>query len=383
LFRRKVRTSLSIIGVALATAFVIAVGATTMRYTTVIKEMSVLFSGQIMVTSSNAVVIQAIPIGGSMLPQNYTDRKIQDITGVDKTVPVLFVTPMSLTGIIQTVPVNFTMGIPVEDWKTVIGPTPLRGNSGHFPTNESGSEVVVGASLADQYNWTVDSTVFLNSHKLTVAGILETKLALLNRCVLMPLKLAQRVYNYPGSVNIIAVKPAQGIIQKNLTETIEAKMDYVQALTEDERNDMVQPVLAQVETWDVGVQSVVLIMSLIQVMAVSAMSVSERRRDFATLDAMGAPLNYVFRIVVLESTLIGVLGGLLGICFGSLASLTLASLYTSIPITLFFPSLFEIVPPLYVAEILLAAMFVCCAGGILPALNAMRMRVSEVLRADY
>ncbi len=377
------RTGLSIIGVALATAFVIAVGATTMRYTTVIKEMNVLFSGQIMVTSDKAIVIQAIPIGGSMLPQNYTDRKIQNITGVDKTVPVLFVTPMSLTGIIQTVPVNFTIGIPVEDWKTVIGPTPLRGSSGHFPTNESGSEVVVGASLADQYNWTVGSTVLFNGHRLTVAGILETKLAMLNRCVLMPLKLAQRVYNYPGSVNIIAVKPAQGIMQKNLTETIEAKMDYVQALTEDERNDMVQPVLAQIEAWDVGVQSVVLIMSLIQVMAVSAMSVSERRRDFATLDAMGAPLNYVFRIVILESTLIGVLGGLLGICFGSLASLAMASLYTNIPITLFFPSLFEIVPPLYIAEILLAAIAVCCAGGILPALNAMRMRVSEVLRAEY
>ena len=383
MFRRKVRTSLSIIGVALATAFVIAVGATTMRYTTVIKEMNVLFSGQIMVTSSNAVVIQAIPIGGSMLPQEYTLGKIQNVTGVDKAVPVLFVTPMSLTGIIQTVPVNFTMGVPADEWRTVVGPTPLRGGVGHFPTNESGNEVVVGASLADQYDWTLGDTLSLNNHSLTVAGILETKLALLNRCVLMPLKLAQKVYNYPGSVNIIAVKPAEGVSQKNLTQAIEAKVEYAQALTENERNDMVQPVLAQVETWNVGLQTVVLAMSMVQVMAVSAMSVSERRRDFATLDAIGAPLNYMFRIVILESALTGMLGGLLGIFLGSLASLVMASLYTSIPLTLFFPSILEIVPPFYMAEAFTAIVFVCCLGGVLPALNATRMRIAEILRAEY
>lgn len=383
LLRRKVRTSLSIIGVALATAFVIAVGATTMRYTTVIKEMNVLFSDQIMVTSSNAVVIQAIPIGGSMLPQEYTLGKIRNVTGVDKAVPVLFVTPMSLTGIIQTVPVNFTMGVPGDEWRTVVGPTPLRGGVGHFPTNESGNEVVVGASLADQYDWTVGGTLSLNNHSLTVAGILETRLALLNRCILMPLRLAQKVYNYPGSVNIIAVKPAEGVSQKNLTQAIEAKVDYAQALTENERNDMVQPVLAQVETWNVGLQTVVLAMSMIQVMAVSAMSVSERRRDFATLDAIGAPLNYMFRIVILESALTGMLGGLLGIFLGSLASLVMASLYTSIPLTLFFPSILEIVPPFYMAGAFTAIVLVCCLGGVLPALNATRMRIAEILRAEY
>jgi len=354
-----------------------------MRYTTVIREMNVLFSGQIMVTSSKAVVIQAIPIGGSMLPQDYTVRLIQNVTGVERIVPVLFVTPMSLTGIIQPVPVNFTMGIPVGEWGAVIGPTPLKGGVGHFPTNESGIEVVVGASLADQCNWTVDATVPFGSQNLTVAGILDTKLGLLNRCILMPLKLTQKMYNYPGSVNIIAVKPVAGILHKNLTEAIEEKVDYVQALTEEERNDMVQPVLAQVEAWDVGVQTVVLAMSMIQVMAVSAMSVSERRRDFATLDAIGAPLNYVVRIVISESALIGVLGGLLGICLGSIASLVMASLYTSIPLTLFFPSIFDIVPPFYMAEAFAAVVFVCCLGGLLPALSATRMRIAEVLRAEY
>ena len=376
------RTALCILGIALATTFVIAVGATTMRYTTVIKEMNVLFSGQIMVVSKNAIVIQAIPIGGGMLPQDSTEEKIQNVTGVEKTVPILFVIPMEVGGI-QPVPVNFTMGIPVEDWRLILGPTPLRENIGHFPANESSNEVVAGGSLADQYNWTVGTRLTVNGHELEIAGILDTKLAIFNRCLIMPLKLAQIIYNYPRSVNIIVVKPNQELSQENLAEAIERKVDYVNALTENERNDIIQPVLSQVETWNIGIQTVIFVMSLILVMTVTIMSVSERRRDFATLDAIGASLTYVFRVVILETLLIGVLGGALGMALGSLTALVLASLYTNIPLAQFFPSIFEIVPPIYMLEIFAAVAFVCCCGGIIPAINATRMRIAEVLRAEY
>lgn len=372
-----------IIGVALATTFAVAVGAATMRYTTVIKEMNVLFSGQIMVVSKDAIVIQAIPIGGGMLPQNYTEKRIQNVTGAEKIVPILFVTPLGIGQIIQPVPVNFSMGIPVEYWQLILGPTPLRGKAGHFPTNESSNEVVVGPSLADQYNWTVGLPITVMGHELEIVGILDTKLALLSRCVLMPLRLAQELYNYRDSINIITVKPIQGFSQKNLTDTMENQLPYINALTEDERNDMIQPVLAQVETWNTGIQTVIFLMSLILVMTVTVMSVSERRRDFATLDAMGAPLSYVFRVVIFETSLIGVLGGILGIAFGSLAALVLASLYTNIPLAMFFPTFYEIIPPFYMLEIFLAVVFVCCLGGIIPAINATRMRIAEVLRAEY
>jgi len=369
--------------VALATTFVIAVGATTMRYTTVIKEMNVLFSGQVMVVSKDAIIIQAIPIGGSMLPQSSTVEKIKNIAGVEKTVPILFITPIDIGGILQPVPVNFSMGIPVEDWQLILGPTPLKGNVGHFPTNESSNEVVVGASLADQYEWSVGTKLNFSDYELEIVGILTTKLALLNRCVVMPLKLAQKIYSSLGSVNIITVKPLQGYSQKNLTDTIEEQIAYVSALTEDKRNDMIQPILAQVETWNLGIQTVVFIMSLILVMTVTLMSVSERRRDFATLDAMGAPLSHVFRLVILETSLIGVLGGALGIFFGSLTALVLASLYTNIPLAQFFPSILEFVPPFYMLEIFVTIIAVCCLGGIIPAINATRMRIAEVLRAEY
>jgi ABC-type antimicrobial peptide transport system permease subunit len=382
LFRRKMRTSLCIAGVALAATFVVAVGATTARYVTVIREMNVLFSGQIMVVSKSAVVIQAIPITRGSFQERLAEEIKTEIEGVEKAVPVLFITSINLDQL-QLIPPNFTLGIPVEEWRFMLGPTPLKNGVGHFPTNESSSEVVVGPSLADQYGWVVRDNVTVNGYNVTVAGILDTKLAILSRCIVMPLKLAQTIYNYPNSVNMITVKPVQGYPIANLTEAIEKEYPYLKALTEEERNDIIQPVLDQVGLWSFGIQTVVFAISLILVMTVTLMSVSERRRDFATLDAMGAPISYVFRIVLVETALIGAIAGVLGIALGSIASLILASLYTNIPLALFFPSIFEIVPPLYMLEMFTAIVAVCCVGGIIPAINATRMRIAEVLRAEY
>ncbi len=132
-----------------------------------------------------------------------------------------------------------------------------------------------------------------------------------------------------------------------------------------------------------AIQGVLLFLSVILVTILGMINVSERRRDFATLDALGAPLGYIFRFVLLETSLIGVLGGALGIVFGSLTALILASLYTSIPLAQFFPTFFQIIPPFYMFEIFVAVVVVCCVGGIIPAINATRTRIAEILRAEY
>jgi len=146
---------------------------------------------------------------------------------------------------------------------------------------------------------------------------------------------------------------------------------------------LIKPVLDAVENWNMAIQGILFFLSAILVAIVGMMNTSERRRDFATLDAIGAPLTYIFRVVILEMSLIGVLGGILGIAFGSLAALVLSSLYTNIPLAQFFPSIFEIVPPVYMLEIFLAVVVICCIGGIIPAINATRIRIAEVLRAEY
>jgi putative ABC transport system permease protein len=386
LFRRKLRTSLCVLGVALATAFVIAVGATTTRYITVIRSMNVLFSGQVMVVTRGAIVIQAIPITRGMLPETLAADLKEDFPEVEDAVPALLVTPSIYFGeALLPVPENFTLGLPVDKWQKVLGPIVLK-SGGCLPANDTCNEVVVGGSLAKQYDLAVGTTLQVREHNLTVVGVLDTKSAVLDRFLIMSLRLAQEIYGYQGKANIILVKPVKGCEPQNLAAAIENHRDYkdyLKALTEEERNDIVQPIFAQIESWNIGIQSVVFLMSLILVMTVNLMSVSERRRDFATLDALGAPISFIFRVVIFEAVLIGVLGGIFGIMLGSIAAVVLASLYTNIPLHLFLPGLFDIVTPTYMIQIFATVVAVCCLGGVLPAMNAARMRIAEVLRAEY
>jgi len=116
---------------------------------------------------------------------------------------------------------------------------------------------------------------------------------------------------------------------------------------------------------------------------VETMNVSESRRDFATLIAIGAPKTSILKMILAETFLIGVLGGSLGILFGGAAAVYLASFYTSIPIIFFIQDFFNLVPPQLIAEALALAASICILSGFIPAFFTLKINVSETLRSEY
>ena len=346
--------------------------------------MNIFFSGDIVVVARGSIVIQAFPISGGNLPENIVDD-VKRVEGVRTVVPMLVFFGHRLEDVIQLVPANISIGIPPERWTILVGSTPLKPN-GRWPSaNSSAKEVVVGPSLADQYNLRVSSTIKIKNYNLTVVGILDTRSTILSRAIIMSLRVAQYVYlpTHPSWINMMVVEPKEESMEKEVAENIEENIEGIEALTADERNEIIEPLLSDIEMWNLGIRAMLFLLSMILVTTVAIMNVSERRRDFATLGAIGAPRSSIFRIVITETTLIGLFGGLLGILTGTVATLLLASLYTNIPFTLFFQDLFDIVSPIFMVEILTSTVVVSCVAGIIPAINAMRANISEVLRAEY
>jgi putative ABC transport system permease protein len=363
--------------------FIVTIGATTSRYTSIIREMNIFFSEDIVVVAQGSIVIQAFPISGGNLPEDIVDE-VKQIEGVRTVVPMLVFFGYKLEDVIQLVPTNISIGIPPERWEILVGSTPLKPN-GRWPSaNSSTKEIIVGPSLADQYNLAVSSTIKIKNYNLTVVGVLDTSSAILARVIIMPLRLAQYVYlpTHPSWINMMVVEPEESM-EKQVAENIQANIKGVKALTADERNEIIAPLLSDIETWNLGLRGMLFFLSMILVTTVAIMNISERRRDFATLGAIGAPRSSIFRIVITETTLIGLFGGLLGILVGTVGTLLLASLYTNIPLTLFFPGLFDIVSPIFMVEILASTVVVSCVAGIIPAIDAMRANISEAARSEY
>ena len=384
LLRRRFRTSLCIFGISLATIFIVAIGATTTNYTAVIREMNIFFSGDVVVVAEGAMVIQAFPVVGGNLPVTAVE-KVQQVNGVKKAVPMLVRFSYQVEAVIQLAPTNVSIGIPPGNWSVLVGHTPLK-PGGNWPSADPGEkEVVVGPSLAQQYDLAVGSKVEMENTNLTVVGILDTRSALLSRSIILPLQLAQSLY-YGHTMwigNMIVVQPEEEGIQEQVANRIEEEIEGLEALSAHERNEIVEPLLHDVETWTLGLSSVLYLLSMILVTMVAMMNVSERRRDFATLDAIGAPKSAIFRMVITETTLIGLLGGLAGILLGSIAAILIASFYTNIPLSMFFFDLFNIVSPLFMMKILASTVAISCIAGVVPAIAASRMNISEVLRSEY
>jgi putative ABC transport system permease protein len=275
------------------------------------------------------------------------------------------------------------MGVPAGKWEVLVGSTPLEPGGSWPSANPEDKEVVVGSSLSDQYNLTAGSEIKIKDNELKVAGVLKAQSALLTRTIIMPLELAQDIYGYNMLINMVVVEPKEGVPEEEIANRIELEIISTKALTSEERNEIIEPLLSDMEKWNLGIRSVLFFLSMILVTMVATMNVSERRRDFATLDAIGAPKSSIFRMVIIETGLIGLFGGLAGILLGSVAAVYLTSVYTSIPISMVFPGLFYVVSPTMMIEILASTVTVSCVAGVIPAITATRINITEVLRAEY
>jgi putative ABC transport system permease protein len=386
LFRRRFRTSLCIFGVSLATIFIVAVGSAITNYTAVIREMNVFFRGDVVVVPEGTMVVQAFPVIGGNTPESVLEN-VRQVDGVKTAVPMLVEFGYQVETVIQLAPSNVSIGVPSGSWSILVGNTPLE-PGGNWPSaDHDKKEVVVGQSLAKQYNLIAGSTVEVEDTNFTVSGILDSQSALLSRSIIMPLELARRLY-YPDprvswAGNMVVVELEEDGTEKEVANRIEAEIPGVEALTTDERNELVEPLLNDFETWNLGLTTVLYLLSMILVTMVAMINVSERRRDFATLEAIGAPKSSIFQMVLTETTLIGLLGGLAGILLGSIAAVVIASLYTNIPLSMFLSDLFNMFSVLFVIRILASTVAVSCLAGLIPAVAASKMNLPEVLRSEY
>jgi len=385
LFRRKARTILCIAGVALTVISMVAISVAITSYTSAIREMNTFFTGNILVVSKNQIVIQALPVSGGNLRQEI-EKDVKNVSGVRVTVPLLFLFSMELRSTIEMIPMNITVGAPPRNWTVLTGSTPLR-TGGIWPSKNASDEIIVGSCLADLHSITVNSTINMGNHTLNVRGILDTRSAILGRMIIMPLETAQEVYHYPMTVSMIVAEPEEDVDVEEVADHIESRLnnpvERIKALTSEERNNLIDPLLDEVDMWNLGISSVLFVTGVTIVTLVAMINVSERRRDFATLDALGASFTSKALIILTEIGFIGLLGSLIGIFLGAIASVTIISVYTNIPIHMLLPDIFTIVSPLLLAKTVACMVTASCIAGLIPAITAAKTSIADILRAEY
>ncbi|ALJ90162.1 ABC transporter permease [Thermus aquaticus] len=248
----------------------------------------------------------------------------------------------------------------------------VKAKEGQLLPSEKGA--VVGGRVAKRNGLSLGSSLRLSpKFTLRVEGLLEEAGGLADNLIFVPLPVLQEVLGTRNfSAVLVALNPGQKA--EEVARALEKAVPGVKAQTTSEVMRFAERALRISDLVRFGISLVALTVGGLLVANTVMMSVYERIREFGVMRALGARRGFIFRLVLLEALLLALMGGLLGLGVGSLASSAI-NLYTLDQVGL---ALSAVTARLSLFALGIALLLGLTAG-LLPAYNASRIPVVEAL----
>ncbi len=252
--------------------------------------------------------------------------------------------------------------------------------SGRFlPPGEmerGGPMIVLGAQLADELfpgEAAVGRVVRVGEWRMRVIGVLAgrgTQLGLnMDDMAFVPVATGMRMFNRSSLFRIIMTIHAHSELEASCDRSIEILTERhdeedVTCITQDSVVSALSSILRSLTLALAGIAAVSLGVAGIGIMNLMLVSVSERTKEVGLLKAVGARNRQVLAVFLAEAVLIAGAGGLLGLALGQTATWVLVRFYPDFPAA----------PPLWaIAAAMGLSLGVGALFGVLPARRAARL----------
>lgn len=208
---------------------------------------------------------------------------------------------------------------------------------GRYLTSDDSDAVILGATLAKNLKLKLgDEVTLLGSDRqgsiaagfVTVVGIFATGLPDIDRNLAqLPLSYFQSLYGSEGRANYIVIRSPDALQLSGWETTINGVLEKFSNRKDNENIklslrdwDELQPGIKQAIQADISgaifMYVILIVLVAFSVMNTQLMSVLERTREFGTVMALGLRPAKLSRLILLETTMMAVLGLVIGVAIG-------------------------------------------------------------------
>jgi putative ABC transport system permease protein len=252
----------------------------------------------------------------------------------------------------------------------------LRVISGRMPHDPSEPAVVLGSTAADLLKKKVGDKIQIETAELSVVGIVNGNAWVENGSVILALPIFQEITGNQGKINVIdiRVKPSTSAkdVDRLCTEINKLVPEGRAMLAGEHISNSQAYRIAQAMSW--GTSLLAVLVGVLGVMNTMLMTVFERTQEICILLALGWKPGRVVRMVLWESALLGLFGGLGGVLIGAVGVNVLGKM----------PAIRGLLEPDISVNLLTVSVAIAVAVGVIsglyPAWRSSRLTPSRALQ---
>jgi len=379
---RKLRSWLTVVGIVIGVAAIISL-------LTISRSLESTLEQQFEQFGANRILISAKGFQGpGTLSQGLTTedvRTIEKISGFEYVLPGLF----RSAEITYRKEAGFTLigALPAEHFEEFYADTGVELQAGRSIKEREKNVAIIGSRVAEDMfskELSVGNKITIAKVEFKIVGILEEiGNAQDDNQINIPLEAAREIFNEPESVDTIIaqVKSTSDIplLQEKIEKELERKRGDTnfQVLTAAQILEQINQILGIMQAVLVGIAAISLLVGAIGIMNSMYTSVLERTKDIGIMKAIGARNSDILQIFLIESGMIGLVGGLLGTALGTGLALTIGSFSKQAGFLLIIN-----IEVMVLAFGLLFAFIIGMVSGALPAYQASKLKPVDALRYE-
>jgi putative ABC transport system permease protein len=322
LLRKKIRSVLTLVGIALSAWVLVSLLGFNRGFETALNRDIDNMGFQMMLMAKGCPYEAATMMlqGGTGL--KYLPESVSELVGKDPDVEKI--TPMLMQTVFdpnkgESGGIAAYLGVEPRSYGAM--KTFFRFRQGGWFTQDDVHEAVMGYEAAELEQREVGDLILIpeKNVEFVVVGILERTGTQDDGTIFVPLKTLQRIFGKEGELTTIGIKVSKDADSSRLEEKLYELPD-VQVVS---LAQVKQTILSLVSTAKVLVMSIAIIaivIAMVGVVNTILMSVHERIQEIGILKTIGAMPGDIFQLIWIETLLLCIAGGILGVALSLLLS---------------------------------------------------------------